>query len=97
MTFQVDVMLLAIVALSLTNPFKDFLVSFLHGNAPFVHVATTVTKNLAKVLNINGSISCCYLDPPFLGYHTPKLQPCNSIQSCHSKIPRLFTDLALGE
>lgn len=43
-------MLLAIVAASLTNPFKDFLVSFLHGNAPFVHVATMVAKNLAKVL-----------------------------------------------
>ena len=43
-------MLLAIVAVSLTNPFKDFLVSFLHGNAPFVHVATMVAKNLAKVL-----------------------------------------------
>ena len=83
-------MLLAIVAVSLTNPFKDFLVSFLHGNAPFVHVATMVAKNLAKV-------SRCYLDPPFLGYHTPKLQPCNRIQSCPSKIPRLFTDLALAE
>ena len=45
-------MLLAIVAVSLTNPFKDFLVSFLHGNAPFVHVTTMVAKNLAKVLNI---------------------------------------------
>lgn len=88
---------LAIVAVSLTNPFKDVLVSFLHGNAPFVHVATMVAKNLAKVLIINGSISCCYLDPPFLGYHTSKLQPCNRIQSCPSKIPRLFTGLALGE
>ena len=41
---------LPFVAVSLTNPFKDFLVSFLHGNAPFVHVATMVAKNLAKVL-----------------------------------------------